>query len=797
MDALEEQPIQSILAVDCGSLHTRALLMDIVADEYRFVGSGVAPTTTEAPYQDITVGVYNAIVDLESTTGRHLVEGGRVVTPQHPDGHGVDVFVATCSAMPAVRLVVAGLTNEYSTRAARQAAAGAYTHLLETISFDDPVAQPGPGALTRKGPTRNSAWADTQLNKLLALAPDVLLMTGGSEGGPIAPLLHIARVVVRMVTEQRQREQQAALVGGTVAPPPLLFFAGNSAALDRVQATLGDAASVVTLPNIQPVLGTFQPEPVRDALVNLVRQKQMPALAGMDALRTWSRREIEPTVHAVELVTRYISIQYHREVLTADVGAANTAISVSGGKDGTTHGTAVRGDFGLAQGISNLLAEVGPEAILRWLPFESSAEEVNDWALNRVIRPWTVAQSPRDLAIEHAFAREALRSALSDLRSGRDLPTATYDLLIGTGGLLANAPRVGQAALILLDALEPTGEGVGSLEIALDSTLMMPALGALAPVHPAAAAYLFDRDCLVLLGTCVVPLGTPGGGLLAPAPPKNGRRAARPAAPTDGAAPALAPAGSRGPIAVEVTVDYAEAGSITIEVPYGSIEVIPLRPEQRASLRVKPAAGFRIGTDEPGKQVQTKPGEEIKGGLIGLIIDARGRPLTLPSDPQARIAKLLEWGQAIRAYSGRESFSLLPEPVVAPPIPAAEAEAPVGPGGFVSRFGPAAGRISFGEPLGGEVGAALAPPPEPEQPQGLEPAPAPPAQEPRLGTGPLARPGTGPLTPPGARPGTGPLGEGAPRRTGSTGKLNLPSRGGGSSGRTGTAPLQWPKDKEE
>jgi hypothetical protein len=232
-------------------------------------------------------------------------------------------------------------------------------------------------------------------------------------------------------------------------------------------------------------------------------------------------------------------------------------------------------------------------------------------------------------------------------------------------------------------------------------------------------------------------------------------------------------------------------------VPYGSIEVIPLRPEQRASLRVKPAAGFRIGTDEPGKQVQTKPGEEIKGGLIGLIIDARGRPLTLPSDPQARIAKLLEWGQAIRAYSGRESFSLLPEPVVAPPVPAAEAEAPVGPGGFVSRFGPAAGRISFGEPLGGEVGAALAPPSEPEQPQGLEPAPAPPAQELRLGTGPLARPGTGPLTPPGARPGTGPLGEGAPRRTGSTGKLNLPSRGGGSSGRTGTAPLQWPKDKEE
>src|SRR4051794_22870851 len=121
MDVLEEQTIQSILAVDCGTLYTRALLVDIVADEYRFVGSGAVPTTAELPYADVTRGVYQAIADLEATTGRRIVEGGRVVTPQHVDGHGVDVVVATCSAAPAVRLVVAGITSDYSTRAARNA----------------------------------------------------------------------------------------------------------------------------------------------------------------------------------------------------------------------------------------------------------------------------------------------------------------------------------------------------------------------------------------------------------------------------------------------------------------------------------------------------------------------------------------------------------------------------------------------------------------------------------------------------------------------------------------------------
>ncbi|HUS17624.1 MAG TPA: glutamate mutase L, partial [Chloroflexia bacterium] len=293
MDTLEQQTVQSILAVDCGTLYTRVLLMDIVAEEYRFVGSGTAPTTAAPPFDDLSVGVYNAIMDLEATTGRRLVEGGQVVTPQHREGHGVDVFVATCSAAPAIRLVVAGVTHDFSTSAARQAAGSTYTHLLETISVDDPVTVSTSAALTSKPNPRQGTWADKQLDKLLALSPDVVLLAGGVEAGPVTPLLRLAGVVVRAVEEQRNRERQAALVGGRVAPPPLLFFAGNSGALAPLQAALGDAASLVSLPNIQPEIGSLQPGPVRNALIGLVRQKQMPMLPGLDALRAWTQREIE------------------------------------------------------------------------------------------------------------------------------------------------------------------------------------------------------------------------------------------------------------------------------------------------------------------------------------------------------------------------------------------------------------------------------------------------------------------------------------------------------------------------
>jgi hypothetical protein len=718
----QSEPIQSILVVDCGTLHTRAVLLDVVEEEYRFVGGATAPTTTEPPFPDITIGVYNAIAELEATTGRRLVEDGHIVTPQHTDGHGVDVFLATCSAAPALRLVIAGLTRGYSIHTAQLAVDRTYTHLLDVISVDDP-----PPATAAAG-AREGAWRTMQVDKLLALSPDAVVLVGGVEGGPLGGLLRLADVLVRTVSEVRDREERAALIGGTVSPPPLVVYAGNSSAVPRLQAALGDNAELITVANAQPALDEARPADLRTTLLDLYRHHMLPSLPGFQALDNAGKAPIQPTAEAIELVTHYVSAQYRREVLTADVGAATTTLIRAGGGEVGESRMVVRGDYGLATGLANLLADVGPEAVLRWLPFPYTAEELSNWALNKVLRPLGLPQTSRDLAIEHAFAREALRAMLARLKAQPGGATDTYDLLIGTGGLLANVPRVGQAALLLLDALEPTGEGVGSFELALDSTLLLSAIGALAPVAPGAAAYVFDRDCLLWLGTAIVPLGAPSPG----AARRNGRKA--------DTAPALTAAGE--PLAVEVTVAYAGgAGNLKSEVPYGGIEVIPLRPEQRASLTVRPGPGFRIGTGEPGKMVQTGEGEEVKGGLIGLIVDARGRPLTLPTDEGARIERLVTWGRALRAIGTRETFIAGPSVETMP-------EAPPAPGllGFSGGMRPTGTPAAF--PLPGEV--------EPEA--GDEVPPAPGLVEelytPVLPNSPFAarRRGTAPLQLPGEAP---------------------------------------------
>jgi hypothetical protein len=178
----------------------------------------------------------------------------------------------------------------------------------------------------------------------------------------------------------------------------------------------------------------------------------------------------------------------------------------------------------------------------------------------------------------------------------------------------------------MLDALQPTAEGLGSVELAVDTTLLIPPLGNLARHHLAAAAYIFDRDCLVWLGTAIIVHGDGSG-------TPDGRTA------------------------VTVTVERQPGGTDTVEVPYGSIQIIPLRPDQHAALTVKPGAGFRVGSGEPGKALKTQAGQEVKGGLVGLIVDARGRPLAFPAERAARYAMTKRWWTAFDAIPAGETFS--------------------------------------------------------------------------------------------------------------------------------------------
>ena len=93
-------------------------------------------------------------------------------------------------------------------------------------------------------------------------------------------------------------------------------------------------------------------------------------------------------------------------------------------------------------------------------------------------------------------------------------------------------------------------------------------------------------------------------------------------------------------------LEYTNGRQVTADVLGGTIKVIPLRTNEQALLSLFPAPTVDVGL---GLGERARAAEEIDGGLLGLIIDARGRPLVLPDDGRVRQQLLQQWMQAIGA----------------------------------------------------------------------------------------------------------------------------------------------------
>jgi hypothetical protein len=108
----------------------------------------------------------------------------------------------------------------------------------------------------------------------------------------------------------------------------------------------------------------------------------------------------------------------------------------------------------------------------------------------------------------------------------------------------------------------------------------------------------------------------------------------------------------RGEVALRVKVCYQDGRVVQQEVSFGSMEMIPLKPSERATLELRPTHRFDVGLGEPGRGVTA----EAEGGVLGLLIDARGRPLELPADDTDRRQLIQAWLESVGiGHNGRDS----------------------------------------------------------------------------------------------------------------------------------------------
>jgi hypothetical protein len=580
--------LDSILVADCGSTRTTVALIERVNGHHRLVARGETISTHRSPWLDMTVGVREAVRQIERLAGRKLLAEAEILFKRHNrTGDGVDIFVVVSSAGAPLQVALAGLTHGLSLGSAQRAVAGTYALTTSVLALDEGSASRDPNA---------------RMKVLRQTKPDVIFITGGTDGGAVRPVMNIAQLVAlyNQILEPEER--------------PLTFYAGNAHLADDVAALFATAGELLVVANVHPSPDLENLRPAQIELETIYRSRSLTRVPGYETLRKWASRPIIPTTRSFGQLIRYIGDRYQLKAVGIDLGSASTSLAA---RAGDLFGLTTRADLGIGLTVGRALEQIPPERITRWLPFEMAPGDVRDVLLNKSLHPASVPQTREDLLLEYALAREVMRLAVAQARPGwlrgghhplADTPQ--WDLMIGAGRTLSQAPHPGHAALLLVDALEP----VGVSQIAIDATGIAATLGAVAGVQPLAAVEVVEHDAFLNLGTVVAPLGT-----------------ARP-----------------GEVALRVKVCYTDGREVQQEVSYGCISVIPLAPGERAMLELHPTRRFDMGLGEPGLGVTA----EAEGGILGLVIDARGRPLELPSDEESCRNSVQEWLTSIGIEAG-------------------------------------------------------------------------------------------------------------------------------------------------
>ena len=597
--APDPENIRVIVATDCGSTTTKAILIEERDGVFRQISRGEAPTTVEAPFEDVTKGVLNAITELEELSGRKLLDdNGQILTPAQGD-RGTDVYISTSSAGGGLQMMVTGVVKTMTAESAERAALGAGAIVMDVIAAND-----------RRMPHE-------QVERIRRLRPDMILLSGGTDGGAVEQVVQLAELVAAANPRPR--------LGSDYKLP--VIFAGNTSAQDKIEETLAACTDLQMVENLRPVLERENLGPAREKIHDLFMEHVMAQAPGYKKLMAMTHAPIMPTPGAVGLIIQTVAQREGIDVMGVDIGGATTDVfSVFSGEFNRT----VSANLGMSYSVSNVFAEAGLENVMRWVPFDMEEADLRNRVKNKMIRPTTIPQTIEELVFEQAIAREALRLAFEQHKAfattlkgvqrqrtigdtfGQTEAGATIvnmmslDLLVGSGGVLSHAPRRSQSMLMLMDSYAP--EGVTRL--AVDSIFMMPQLGVLSTVHPRAATEVFEKDCLIHLGTAVAPVGAT----------REDREALR----------------------YEIQLP---GGTQSASMNGGDVKLLPLGVGEKAMAVLTPAKGLDVGAG-PGAELRTT----LHGGVVGIVLDTRGRPFHLPTKPAERVQRLEKWMQTMDLY---------------------------------------------------------------------------------------------------------------------------------------------------
>lgn len=491
-----------VIITDVGSTTTKAIFLQLEAGKYKLKGLANAITTVESPYEDVKIGIYQAISELETTCKEEFLspkaDKNNLIFSPHVS------YLTTSSAGGGLQILVVGLTLFDSAKSAERAAYGAGGVLLNTLAIND----------------KRTTYEQIQI--INNSYPDIILFSGGTDGGAFTGVVRMAEILSfgkpspKFITEKQ-------------IP---LIYAGNKEAQNFMKSLFAEDYALSILPNIRPSMHHENIEPVTEKIHELFLNSVMEDAPGYAQLKQLVEKDILPTPLSVLKVMELLRSQYSEAILKVDIGGATTDIfSVINGRLYRT----VSANYGMSYSIANVLATAGIDELMALLPPRFNESLVRNYIGNKMLNPGYVPDNDTEIAIEQASAILALRLSLLqhyDMHLNTNkigflehvksrFRDPFYDqmyqekvaevgkfhhsdinIVIGAGGVISHVSKALQALYILMQGFQV--EGITQLW--WDKYFISPHLGALSQCDKEQASNLLLNECYDILGTVINPL---------------------------------------------------------------------------------------------------------------------------------------------------------------------------------------------------------------------------------------------------------------------------------------------------
>lgn len=459
------------LIADIGSTTTKAFLFSNDGD---LLASARTATTVEKPFEDVKIGLRNAIKDIEQGTGKIIFNNQGEISSE------INVLL-TSSAGGGLEMLVVGITDLYSAKIGRKAALGAGAIIQEVICGGD------------------GRDIDDKIRLLGKIFPDIILLVGGINSNNITNICMYAEYIKKSKMRNKYKKN----------PIPILY-AGNECARSEIVKILEDYPVFIDR-NICQDFMLPDTKDLQKKIIEIFFEHVMEDAPGYAPLKNIVEVPILPTPIAVTKTLHLLS-EDHNNILMFDIGGATTDVF-------TLYNDkmfrSVSANIGMSFSIENVLNTSGLKNIIKYLRFHIDEDEILNYIGNKKLNPTSIPQSKIALEIERSVAINAITIALNnhfalykeDLEQKSQKFTRikiyqktfslktfldSFDVVIGSGGIVSNNVDLNISKEIIENAVERKDIP----RIYIDKGFMFPHVGVLSDYKPEMAKKILYKYSL-------------------------------------------------------------------------------------------------------------------------------------------------------------------------------------------------------------------------------------------------------------------------------------------------------------